>query len=352
MPLLAPATDPDETVIKMGGKVWRYWEDLEINRSIDAYTSATFTAPFEAERREFREAFRPFTYPPVEITIGGRTVDVGVRFDAVPATSENEQKIAASCYSKPGVLHDSDPPISLLPFEARGLTLKQVAERVCAPFGIEVEVEGDPGPPFKRVKQKLDGKVQSYLVELAQQRGFVLSNTSTGKLLLRKSALVGRPVARLAEGVSPVLAVTPSFNAHEYFSEITGVVGRKVSRRGSKYTAKNPRLHTALRCQTFALEAAERADAPKAVLARMGRMFANAYSVSVELPTWRDPHGNLWDPNTTVKLTAPNAMVFTEFEFLIRTVSLRRNTQAKTATLGLVLPGVFNSEIPSKFPWD
>lgn len=351
-PFSAAPVDEDETVIKLSGRAWRFWDDVEIIRSIDAYTVATFTSPFEADRREFREAFRPFTYLPAEISIGGELIDTGVRWDVSPSTDENSRRVAVSCYSKPGVLHRSDSPISLLPFEARGLTIKQIAQRVCEPFGIGVEVEGDPGPPFKRVKQQLDGKVQSYLVELAQQRAFVLSSTPTGNVLLHKSKPIGRPVARLAEGTPPVLAVTPTFNADEYYSEITGIVGRKVTRRGSKYTAQNPRLHTSLRCQTFMIEDAEKADAPAAVRARMGRMFANAFSVSVELPTWRDPQGRLWKPNTTVKLTAPNAMVFSEYEFLIRQVSLRRNTKSRTATLSLVMPGVFNSEIPPKFPWD
>ena len=76
-----------------------------------------------------------------------------------------------------------------------------------------------------------------------------------------------------------------------------------------------------------------RADAPAAVRARLGRMFANAFSVSVELPTWRDPGGRLWKPNTTVRLKAPDAMIYTESEFLIRNVVLRGNKDARTATI-------------------
>lgn len=344
----------EDVQIAIADKVWRYWDDCEINLGIDSYSTVTFMSPHEPKRREFRETFRPFSYKPVSLRVGTQPLFVGNMLTPVPTANEDGSRIAVSCYSKPAVLMDCDAPVSLLPFEARGLTLLQIAERVCAPFGVRVAIADglQPGPPFRRVKQKLDGKVHDYLVELAQQRGLVIGDDATGRLVFRKSTKIGRSVASLEYGKPPVLAVSPSFNDREYFSQITGIANAKMGVRGAKATERNPRLTDTLRCQTAQLDDIEKADIGQAVKARMGRMFGNAMSLTVELPTWRDPQGALWWPNTTVRLLAPEAMVYSWYEFIVRTVSLRTNKDAETATLGLALPGAFSGEIPPKFPWD
>jgi prophage tail gpP-like protein len=82
-------------------------------------------------------------------------------------------------------------------------------------------------------------------------------------------------------------------------------------------------------------------------------MFASMAAYTVEnLPTWRDPRGQLWAPNTTLRLIAPSAMIYTEQEFLIRDVVLRQDDESLTASLGLALPGAFSGETPESLPWD
>ena len=81
-------------------------------------------------------------------------------------------------------------------------------------------------------------------------------------------------------------------------------------------------------------------------------MFGNMAGFAATVATWRDPNGDLWAPNTTVTLVAPGAMVYTEFEFIIRAVQFSRDSRETTATLELVLPGSFSGEIPETLPWD
>jgi prophage tail gpP-like protein len=97
----------------------------------------------------------------------------------------------------------------------------------------------------------------------------------------------------------------------------------------------------------------ESADVPLATMAMVGRMVANVVSYTVDgLPGWRDPHGNLWRPNTTVVLEAPGVMVYKETELMIRSVRLTQTAAIETASLELVLPGVFGGEMPTSLPWD
>ena len=96
----------------------------------------------------------------------------------------------------------------------------------------------------------------------------------------------------------------------------------------------------------------EAGDAPTATQAKMGRMFANTVSYEIEdLPTWRNPAGKLWSPNTTLTLRAPSAMVYRESELMIRNVRLKQSADTVSASLDLVLPGAFSGEMPRALPW-
>lgn len=68
--------------------------------------------------------------------------------------------------------------------------------------------------------------------------------------------------------------------------------------------------------------------------------------------TWRDSNGELWKPNTKLKVRAPDAMIYDYYEFEIKSVDLSQDEIEETATLTLALPGSFNGEPPEEFPWE
>jgi len=81
-------------------------------------------------------------------------------------------------------------------------------------------------------------------------------------------------------------------------------------------------------------------------------MFASAISYNIEVATWRSPNGNLWSPNTTIKIQAPGAMIYEPYEFLIKSVTFKGERSGRIASLSLVLPGAFSGRIPEGLPWD
>ena len=347
--------------IDIEGRRWAYWSDLEIHLGLDSHGSVGFTAPFEPERKDFRNTFRPFSFKPLTLTVDGDPLFTGTLVDVNPTTDPGERKVACSAYSKPAVLEDSNLPAASAPFEASGLSLRQIAQRLCAPFGVGVVLEVSDGAPFKKINSRNkkgdtqaepDQRIQDFLVDLAKQRGLVISSTPRGELLFRKAVAPGNPVVRLEQGVPPLVSVVPTFSPQSYYSEITGFTSAKRGRVGSKYTERNERLSGGvLRSHSFKLEDTEKADAPAAVRFKVSRMFAAMCSFVVNVPTWRDSKGKLWEPNTTLMLKAPGAMIYTDYEFLIRDVYLKQSAGETTASLGLVLPGAFTESQPDFLPW-
>jgi prophage tail gpP-like protein len=336
------------------------WVECEIGLSIDSFSTVSLLAPFERDRREFRDLFRPFKYRDLEVDTHLVTLFHGFIVNVAPKLLPNESSVQVSGYARPGVFCDCTQPHAnsgdAIPkhreFKKQGL--KAIAESLCAPFGIEVEFAGPEGKPFDKVRITPEKKIFEFLAELAKQRNLVIANTVEGKLLFWQSVEPGKPVAKFIQGQSPLGSVEAEFRPQEYFSQITGFATKKRGKTPAKATVQNPWLTTPLRPHIFKLEDTERGDAHEATEAKVGRMFANMCSYTIpDIPSWRDPSGELWRPNTTVTLLAPDAMIYAETEFLVRNVKLKTTRDATTATLELVLPGAFNGKAPAdRLPWD
>lgn len=350
-PSVTPADNPDEVALLINNKRYRFWTNVLITRAIDVADTIEFAAPFDADAPGFRETFRPFTFKPLAVTVGGQPLFTGTMV-AIDPTLGDSKTLAVSGYSLPGVLNDCNAPASSFPLEFDGQSLKEISKTVASPFGIGVEFRADPGAKFDRVASTPTKKVLAFLAELARQRNLVIGSTTRGKLLYWQSIRPGNPVARLRQGVSPVLGVVPSFNPQEYYSHITGIEPPLAGFETRQYTVKNPHLEGVTRPLTFKAPDTFDGEIKVATEAKMGRMFGNIASWSVPVATWRDPQGNLWEPNTTVTLLAPDAMVYTEYEFIIRSVQFEADKSRRSATLKLVMPGSFDGRIPESLPWD
>lgn len=363
---------PDEKIeLRISGKSFANWFDLEVTLSVDSFDQVSFSAPFEPARKEFRDIFRPFSYQPIELLLNGESLFDGTMLTPDPETSRDSRSVTVRCYATPGVLCDSTAPTGqgykgrrpkgAVKTQFSKMSLQAIAQQLCDPFDLDCEFRGDPGPKFDRVSIKFEEKIHDFLVPLAKQRGFVITNTEAGKVLFWKTISRGNPVVDFVEGVAPLTKVKANFSPQDYHSQISGYSPAKRGKPGGVATVLNPFLGKLLdssapineyRPLSCKFDDTERADAPDSALAKMGRMFANLVNYTIDdLPTWRDPQGNLWNPNTILTLLAPGAMVYKQSELLIREARLRQSTDKLSASLNLVLPASFAGEIPETLPW-
>lgn len=336
-----------------GGAQFSKWSEVEIARGFDSYSALSVSGPFEHERAEVRRAFAPLAFPAVTVTVEGELVLTGRIKDVAPNVDASLKSIGVTVYSTAHELTEICAAPELLPLEFNGLDLRQIADRLVTPsIGVSPVFDGLAGAVFGRVRCEPDATLHSFLVDLALQRGFVLSDWPDGAPRFRSAPVSGSPVARL-EG-EPLTRVTTMINASDWYSTLTGRASRKAGRGGSSFTEFNPLYRGSHpRHHTLRLDDTESGDVPSAVRAAMGRMAASVVSYTVDdVPTWRDSAGALWLPGATVTLLAPEAMIYRETEFLIRAVRLRQTADVETASLSLVLPGAFGGDLPEVLPWD
>lgn len=345
-----PATSPDEVALLIDGVRYRYWSEMSITRTIDSIDTLDIKAPFSADVPQFKETFQPFTYKDMTVNVGGDPLFTGVMVSVDPSITDTEKTVTVSAYAKCGVLADVNPSASSLPTEYNNQNLQAIATALGAPFGIAVELTAATGPAFERVALDPTRRILEFLTELAQQRGLIISSNSAGDLVFGKPT-DAPPVARLKQGESPVTGITPNFDPQNYFSHITGLESAQAGKPGGQFTVKNPHVKNGVRPFNFTVTDADGPDVETATKAKAGRMIGNMASYTVTVCTWRDSAGALWAPGSTVTLTAPDALVYTEYKFIIRTVTLSQDSDSRTAALELAMLGAFNGEIPESLPW-
>jgi prophage tail gpP-like protein len=345
------STSLDEVSLTIGGFPIVGWTDLSVERSIDTYSTVSVLAPFDPTRSEIRELFRPFEYRDLVVEIGGERIFTGITVDIVPSFDNDSSTVSVTGYALPGQLEDCMEPQTANPLTFQDVKLRAVATALLRPFGLGFELRGEEGAKIEKLKLEPTDSPQDLLTKVAQQRGFVLTDTSDGKVLCWKSIESGSPVADFEEDVPPVGAAEAKFTAREYYSEVTGYAHAKRGRKGTHHTERNPWVYR-LRPHSFELDASEPSDTKTATKTKLGRMFGNMAAWTIkDIPTWRDPSGQLWKPNTTVTLLAPHAMVYQRTELLIRDVHLKADGSKQTASLDLVMLGAFSGVAPKVLPW-
>lgn len=378
---MADTAAPDVGLV-ISGETFRFFTDVELVSSIDNFSTATFSAPFESDRKEFRRLFKPFEYRSVNALVDQKVRFTGSMLCPLPRIEPNAKSVDVACYSLPAVLEDCCPPATAYPLEFKGQTLLPIAQKIASLFGLKAKFDdsvsedesdhafqarkvkrgprggkGKRGNKFARVALEPGDSAKDFLVGLARQIGLVMADDEIGQLVFRDSdATLGSPVARFEEGKQPLVSITPQFNPQEYFSEVTAFTRPTTRRKGSKHTEYNPftRGKNIVRPYCFKLDDLLSAgDAPAACWTKLGRMLGNCAAWQIDgIGTWRDQNGDLWKPNTTIIVNAPDAYIFKDYEFLIRDVSLRQDAGGYTASLRVVMPGAFSGAMPLTLPWD
>ena len=144
--VVIPATDdPDQVNLTIDGQIYRFWTEVNFTRSLDSFDSVDFRSPFEPERTDFRDTFRPFSFKPVMVHIGNELAFNGTMLAVNPELQPTSQTVAVGCYSRCAVINDCTAPASGFPLEYRDSQLDAIADQITGMFGFSSEFPDGPG---------------------------------------------------------------------------------------------------------------------------------------------------------------------------------------------------------------
>src|ERR1700761_3134023 len=129
-------------ILKIGQKQVQQYNEVSISLHYDAVASTFgYDMYFDPANADHREYFRPCAYQDVTVDHEGQRVITGTALNIPFKSSPVKEMTKIGGSSKTGVLEDCEIPQEAYPLHMVGMTLEQIANKVCKPFGIKVIID-------------------------------------------------------------------------------------------------------------------------------------------------------------------------------------------------------------------
>lgn len=210
--------------LHVAGQVFTDWTSAEITRSLTD-VSGSFRLDYDDQVR--MQGVRPRNRaagaltridPGLEarIEIDGELVLLGWIEDVAFEVSGDQVQASLAGRDRTGDLVDcSANPHG--PVEYRGLTLLDLATKLCAPFGIPVRADVDVGAPFAEFALDVGEPLLSALDKASKQRAVMIVSDGVGGLLLTRSGRRRAPAPLRLPGNA--VSVGARLSSRERFSD-------------------------------------------------------------------------------------------------------------------------------------
>lgn len=194
----------DVITLNVNGKRYQGWETVTINRNIDALAS-TFNLRIAPRWSEEGKPVPIKSGDACTIEIDGQLVLTGFIEDFTEDDTTGAHSIEISGRAKTGDLVDCS---AILPgWQLRQKKIEDIAEALCDPFGIKVEVIDpnplqplDTGEKVKVFRIDQGETVYEALTRLTRQEGLLLSTSPAGNLQLSRAATIPELKAAITRG--------------------------------------------------------------------------------------------------------------------------------------------------------
>ncbi|PKL40745.1 MAG: hypothetical protein CVV44_03825 [Spirochaetae bacterium HGW-Spirochaetae-1] len=342
-----PADDPEEIAIRIEGKIYRGFEALTISRNMETCADGfLFTANYDPDREESK-ILDPYTYYKADLFIGGEKFISGEMLKWTPEIESGSMIVEVR--SLPGVTVDCQSLDMALDYN--GMTLRQIAEKVLAPFGLITNFPDGDTDTFVKANRQITDTVFGFLSRLATQKGFIITSGPDSEMVFARAAVDSVPAVALVAGHYPLIAVTgASFNGSTRFSHYIAV-GQSHGKPAGRSEIMDESVPV-YRPTIFQADDTTPGNISDVAKWQKNRALASSIPLTAHVWGWRTPAGDLWRENTKVTLHFPRACIFTETEFLITSVNFTKDDSGgNTADLTLSLPAAFTLNDPEVIPW-
>ncbi len=302
----------DKITITVNGEQYAGWETVTVNRNIDAL-APTFSLQMSSRWSATADPVAFKTGDACTIKINGELVITGYIFSVNETDAPNDHTITVAGRAKTGDLVDCS---AILPkWQLRQKKIEDIAEELCAPFGIKVEVKDpnplqplDTGDKIRIFRIDQGETVYDALTRLTRSAGLLLSTSAEGNLVLARAATIPNLGAFISRGIN-VKSSTYSSDSNDRFSQYL-----LKSQIPSDDETNGP---SAAQLEAIADDDGVTRYRPMLVLAETPRdkkslqtranwernqRAAASEKITYRLRGWGTP-GGLWEPNTLVPVT-------------------------------------------------
>lgn len=337
---------PDQLTLFIGGKVFEGWEDSQFTRELNACAS-DFQIAMTDKWREDKEAWRVVPNNAAHIHLGKHSMLQGY-IDSVEASiSANARGVQVKGRSKTGDLVDCSVTG---PGQYANLNLKEIAEKVVAPFKIPVIFNASPGDPFPTTTVQQGETVFNLLDRLARQRKLLIYPSVDGALVFAKAG-AQRASTQLVEGVNILSGKSTydfsnRFSTYEAKGQNIGWMGEGKETTAALGTATDEGVGRYRPLVLLAETVSDNGQTENRAAYEAALRKAQSLKVEVQVQGFYQKDDTLWDINQ---------FVFVDCGFLgvrrwmiTRKVTYNKSNGGSTTTIELCLPDSFNFEKTKK----
>lgn len=297
--------------------------------------------------------------------------------------SSVRQLVAIGGYSLPGILEDShiptndaideamasvtkvgnqpksinlkvkpgDPKPYCYPLQADGLTLREIATKLLAPFGIRMvvddSVKAEMDDPFSETSADAKDTVKHYLTELATQKNINITHDRYGNVVFTKVNTNVKPIFffDVPRGGLPGTKMAMHFNGQQMHSQITVMqqADADVDNAGES-TVTNPYVPFIFRPKTIIQSSGTNIDTELAAKNALAAELKNM-TITVTIDRWAI-NNKLIFPGQLISVKNPEIYIFNKTDFLIESIEFSADQKEETAVMTCVLPEVYNNNTP------
>lgn len=336
-------------VLKIADKRFIKFSSLKIDlnyASIDSVFS--FNGLYDDSLEDHKTLFKPLTYPTVKIeTEDGERILSGTSLSNVFTDSPIEKLSSISGHTRCGVLGNVNVSPDNYPLEFNGLSLFQIAEKLCAPYSINVYKGNESDKVDEEISEisiEHTQSIGSFLSTVAAQKGLVITHTKFSNIVFEKASTKTKPKAVFTEG-SGNTGMRLMVNGQAMHSEIT--VLRQASlntNNAGQSTIINPYV-AVYRPVVKKQNSGTNNDTEQAARRALGNELENIV-LTIDLSSWYWPNTTeIVDHNSIIEVMSPKLHLFNRTVFFVKSVSLMMDTEkGETSRLTCVLPEVYNSD--------
>lgn len=331
-----------------------FFNEFSLSLRYDSVASAfSFGYYFEPTNIDHKELACIGHYHICKVTHNGEVLLTGTMLTEEFNSSPVRELVRMAGYSLPGVFEDCNIPPDIYPLQSDGLSIYQIAKKICDRFKIDIVV--DPAV-LKEVNQAIETTtanesetIKEYLSKLAGQRNVVLSHDELGRLVFTKAKTKQTPIANYeaSDNGTRFTSMRLSFAGQQMHSHIT--MQKQASSDGGnagEFTIRNPYvINTVYRpkvlTQTSGSDISTEQAAKNALCEELKQM-----KLTITTDRW-EIDGKIIKPNNIVSVINPDVYLYKKSNWFIEQVDYSGDNVKQVATLHCVLPEVHNKETPT-----
>lgn len=337
---------PDAVTLFVNNKVYEGWEDVQITRELNSAASS-FDLKVTDKWKQEQEPWRIAATNRVHLHIGKKSVLTGFVDKVGSSVGPNSREVTVSGRSLTADLVDCSVTG---PNSYPSLNLKELAEKVIAPFKIPVTFIGDVGSAFDSVVVQQAETVFNLLERHTKQRKILMMPSREGSLIFT-TAGTSRASTPLKLGVNIISGssnydFSNRFSQYEVKGQDIGFLAPGEKSTGALGVATDegvPRFRplVVLPDSTVNDGTGDNRAAYEASLRK-----AQSLQVSVQVQGWFQANGDLWDINQIVYVDIGYLGV--RRFMLIKKVTYNKSGAGTTCNIELCLPDAFDFQPKKK----